>query len=64
MYGHSLDFQLLKLMAKVVSEGADQLLYLTLVMGDSKNLKIVLENSSVLFQVENPETLRIATFKP
>lgn len=64
MYGHSLDFQLLKLMAKVVSEGTDQLLYLTLVMGDSKNLKIVLENSSVLFQVENPETLRIATFKP
>ena len=64
MYGHSLDFQLPKLMAKVDFECADQLLYLTLIMGDPKNLKIVLENSSVLFQVENPETLRIVTFKP
>lgn len=51
-------------MAKADFKGADQLLYLTLIMGDPKNLKIVLENSSVLFQVENPETLRIATFKP
>ena len=44
----TLDFQLLKLMAKEVSEGAKQILYLTLVMGDPKNFKIILKYSLFL----------------
>lgn len=59
----ALDFQLLKLMAKEVPEGAKQLLDLTFVVGDPENLEIVLKNSLFLLEIENPETLRIAAFE-